>query len=208
LWWYNRVPRPRLRPADLREPAVEDTLRAFARAGFRVWLLDLTTEFGIPVIAAIRCDAGGALSAGFGAALHHGEAAIRALTELEQMEAMARFGPATYRERRTRTGLEEHPWIGGLEERAIDIGVPRLARNLAKDLELVFGRLQRAGLELLAHDFSRAGIDVATVRLLAPGLRHWFPHLGPGRLYDAPVALGWLDQPRREDELNGWPFWL
>jgi ribosomal protein S12 methylthiotransferase accessory factor len=31
---------------------------------------------------------------------------------------------------------------------------------------------------------------------------------GPGRLYDAPVRLGWLSQPLPESELNPIPMFL
>ena len=39
---------------------------------------------------------------------------------------------------------------------------------------------------------------------MAPGLRHFWRRLGPGRLYDVPVRLGWLDRPTPEDEINPW----
>ena len=42
------------------------------------------------------------------------------------------------------------------------------------------------------------------VRVIVPGLLHFYKRFGPGRLYDVPVKLGWLDQPLREDELT--PF--
>jgi ribosomal protein S12 methylthiotransferase accessory factor len=42
------------------------------------------------------------------------------------------------------------------------------------------------------------------VRVIVPGLRHFYKRFGPGRLYDVPVKMGWLDRPLREDELT--PF--
>jgi oxazoline/thiazoline synthase len=39
-------------------------------------------------------------------------------------------------------------------------------------------------------------------RVVVPGLRHFWRRLAPGRLYDVPVSLGWLDRPRAETELN------
>jgi oxazoline/thiazoline synthase len=35
-----------------------------------------------------------------------------------------------------------------------------------------------------------------------PGLRHFYRRFAPGRLYDVPVKLGWLDKPTLENDLN------
>jgi hypothetical protein len=42
------------------------------------------------------------------------------------------------------------------------------------------------------------------VRVVAPGLRHFWARFGPGRLYDVPVREGWLSRSLGEEELN--PF--
>ncbi|WP_441293212.1 hypothetical protein ACSRUE_22460 [Sorangium sp. KYC3313] len=39
-----------------------------------------------------------------------------------------------------------------------------------------------------------------------PGLRHFWPRFGPGRLYDVPVRLGWLERANREEDLNPVPL--
>jgi ribosomal protein S12 methylthiotransferase accessory factor len=33
-------------------------------------------------------------------------------------------------------------------------------------------------------------------------MRHFYIRFAPGRLYDIPVKLGWLERPRTEAELN------
>jgi hypothetical protein len=45
-------------------------------------------------------------------------------------------------------------------------------------------------------------------RVVVPGLRHFWGRYAPGRLYDVPVELGWLERPRTESELNPIPFFL
>jgi ribosomal protein S12 methylthiotransferase accessory factor len=42
------------------------------------------------------------------------------------------------------------------------------------------------------------------VRVVAPGLRHFWARFGPGRLYDVPLRAGWLSRALDEGELN--PF--
>jgi hypothetical protein len=38
--------------------------------------------------------------------------------------------------------------------------------------------------------------------VIVPGMRHFYIRFAPGRLYDIPVKLGWLERPRPEAELN------
>jgi hypothetical protein len=46
------------------------------------------------------------------------------------------------------------------------------------------------------------------VKVLVPGLRHFWTRFGAGRLYDVPVQLGWLDRPTAEEDLNPIPIFI
>jgi ribosomal protein S12 methylthiotransferase accessory factor len=61
---------------------------------------------------------------------------------------------------------------------------------------------ERAGLDFLVLDQTRADIVVPVARVIVPGLRHFYRRFAPGRLYDVPVKLGWRDRPVLEDEVN------
>jgi hypothetical protein len=61
---------------------------------------------------------------------------------------------------------------------------------------------KRAGLDFLVLDQTRPDIEVPVVRVIVPGLRHFYRRFGPGRLYDIPVKLGWLERPLSETALN------
>jgi ribosomal protein S12 methylthiotransferase accessory factor len=87
--------------------------------------------------------------------------------------------------------------------------------NLGSNLGSKFGRLdtreqvtacvnlvKRAGLDFLVLDQTRPDIEVPVVRVIVPGLRHFYRRFAPGRLYDVPVKLGWRKQPLSESELN------
>jgi ribosomal protein S12 methylthiotransferase accessory factor len=63
---------------------------------------------------------------------------------------------------------------------------------------------RRAGLDFLVLNQTRPDVGVNVVRVIVPGLRHFYRRFGPGRLYDVPVKLGWLDRPLPESELT--PF--
>jgi hypothetical protein len=46
------------------------------------------------------------------------------------------------------------------------------------------------------------------VKVVVPGMRHFWVRLAPGRLYDVPVRLGWLDHALAEEDLNPVPMFL
>ena len=68
--------------------------------------------------------------------------------------------------------------------------------------------VERHGMEMLVLDQTRAEIGLPVVKVIVPGLRHFWARFAPGRLYDVPVRLGWLPQPLREEQLNPIPMFL
>jgi ribosomal protein S12 methylthiotransferase accessory factor len=63
---------------------------------------------------------------------------------------------------------------------------------------------RRAGLDFLVLDQTRADVEVPVVRVIVPGLRHFYRRFAPGRLYDVPVKLGLREHPTPEGDLT--PF--
>jgi ribosomal protein S12 methylthiotransferase accessory factor len=61
---------------------------------------------------------------------------------------------------------------------------------------------RRAGLDFLVLDQTRPDIGAPVVRVIVPGLRHFYRRFAPGRLYDVPVKLGLRKKPISENELN------
>jgi ribosomal protein S12 methylthiotransferase accessory factor len=76
--------------------------------------------------------------------------------------------------------------------------------DLCHDICLCGELLARRGIEVFVLDQTRPDVSFPVVRVVAPGLRHFWPRFAPGRLYDVPVREGWLARPLSEDELN--PF--
>ena len=58
------------------------------------------------------------------------------------------------------------------------------------------------GLETLVLDQSRPDTGLAVVKVIVPGLRHFWPRFGPGRLYEVPLRMGWLKESLSEEQLN------
>ncbi|WP_208073752.1 YcaO-like family protein [Bradyrhizobium barranii] len=63
-------------------------------------------------------------------------------------------------------------------------------------------RIRLASSDIYVLDQTRPDIGLPVVKVIAPGMRHFWARFGPGRLYDVPVRLGWLDKPIAESELN------
>jgi hypothetical protein len=100
--------------------------------------------------------------------------------------------------------LAEHPYL-----------TPNGDPPVRPDLDSKFGRLDKReqvmtcmnlvkqlGLDFLVLDQTRPDIEVPVVRVIVPGLRHFYRRFAPGRLYDIPLKLGWLDRPVPESDLN------
>ena len=58
------------------------------------------------------------------------------------------------------------------------------------------------GLEVLYLDLTKVDVGLPVVKVIAPGLRHFWRRTAPGRLYDVPVKMGWLEKSLKENELN------
>jgi ribosomal protein S12 methylthiotransferase accessory factor len=211
LWWYNRVQRPAL---HLTGRYCESLRASYAARGRAFWVLDITSDLGIPCFVAVSFQLAPRprqLLLGFGAHLDARLAATRALTEMNQMLALVQsverdgrsFAPALAAWF-DRTGSGAQPYlVPGARQPSRLSGFPRIAhRDLREDVRWCQRVVEQRDMELLVLDQTRPDIDAAVVRVIVPGLRHFRARYAPGRLYDTPVALGWLAKPCAEAELN------
>ena len=194
LWWYNRIPRT----AVASETAAQFQ-NYYASLGRCLRLFDITSDLGVPVCAAISWRAGEDrdLILGFGAALDAAHAAQRALTEMNQFLDL-NGGTAP----RCRLGPDGNDRAFLMENCATQ---HRCAAHV-RDAEALLAELHSRGIEVLALDQTRAGVGLPVVRVIAPGLRHFWPRLGPGRLYTVPVQMGWRSAATPEPDLNRTAF--
>ena len=80
--------------------------------------------------------------------------------------------------------------------------------DLHQDILSCARAISEKGATVLVLDQTRPDASLAVVRVVAPGLRHFWARFAPGRLYDVPVQLGWLPRPLTEDELNPIPIFF
>ena len=57
---------------------------------------------------------------------------------------------------------------------------------------------------LQAQPSTGLSFERPVVKVIAPGLVHFWRRLGFRRLYDIAVKMGWRDAARREEDINPW----
>ena len=211
IWWYNRLQRAEVDLDQLEDTYVRDLRTQLAENGRNLWVLDVTSDLGIPSFVAVtHWMSNGNENIEFGSGAHFDAriALLRALTELNQFLSIGLMGGGTgdksSLDGSTPLRLEDHPFL-----------TPSSNPIIRPDFSSTFGHLsrheqvttcvrlaEREGLDFLVLDQTRPDIEVPVVRVLVPGLRHFYRRFAPGRLYDVPVKLGLRDQPISETELN------
>jgi ribosomal protein S12 methylthiotransferase accessory factor len=206
IWWYNRITRPGVDLDSFEDAYFNALYTDYAHRGWRLWALDLTHDLGIPSFAALAHHAGeDRFAIGFGSHLDARLAVQRALTEVNQL-----FDPAAPR---------RAPWdLDGLGDRRYLFPDPECppvtashfspmgGADLRADIVCCLERLNRADLDVLIVDKTRPDIDLTVIQAIVPGLRHFWPRFGPGRLYEVPHALGWVATVSKEEDLNPVPL--
>jgi len=219
LWWYNRARRPGVDLPGCDDPWVDDVLSLYERLDRDVWALDLTTDLGVPTYAALsarRRDTEQDIIFGFGAHLDARIALTRALTELNQMLPTV-LQTREVRRRRLlpeftdavrwwdEASVEGEPYLlpsSGVPPRTLPAQRDDDAGDLRDDVLSCVERAHAVGCEVLVHDLTRPDVGFPVAKVIVPGLRHFWRRLGPGRLYDVPVRLGWVAGRLHEEELN------
>ncbi len=217
LWWYNRLLKPGVEVETFGEPYLLELAEHYGAHYKRVtWALDITSDLGIPVFVAVsKMVEGNAerLLFGFGCHLDARVALQRAFTEMNQMLGIAHAGEdrelvledAETLEWLRNATIANQPYMtaapGQPLKRFGDYPTQHSGEFL-QDINYCRRIIEKQRMEMLILDQTRADVGMPVVKVIVPGLRHFWARYGQGRLYDVPVRMGWLDRPLREDELN------
>ena len=214
IWWYNRLRRNEVDLSAYDDSYIRDLRSQFADHGRKIWVLDVTSDLGVPTYVAIMHwlrDGKEHIEFGSGAHFDRRIALLRSLTELSQFLSIGGIGEGMRGDKSTLDGLtplklENYPFLipaghpGGAPELGLDVPLDSVKEQVEACVEVA----RRAGHDFLVLDQTRPDVEVPVVRVIVPGLRHFYKRFAPGRLYDVPVKMGWLDHPLREEELT--PF--
>lgn len=222
LWWYNRTRQPAVSLDSFNDPWLAEVSVVYRRLNRRLWVLDVTSDLGIPVMAAVsrRTDKPAQdIMFGFGAHLDPRIALRRALTELGQLlwaVADVRTDNTGYQAADphltswwTTATVDNQPYLLPDPARAPrTIDDYNYASSQYLDLSPICAIADGAGLDILVLNQTRPDIGMPVVKVVVPGLRHYWPRFAPGRLYDVPVRLGRLPEPTAYEDLNPIPVYL
>jgi oxazoline/thiazoline synthase len=211
IWWYNRSQRAEVDLNQFNDSYIRELRDQLADRGRKLWVLDVTSDLGVPTYVAITYWINeGRENIEFGSGAHFDPriAMLRAMTELNQFLSIGLMGGGKG-EKSSLDGtnplrLEEHPYLIPSRDpaalRASGWKVDHLETH--EQVANCVAIAKREGLDFLVLDQTRPDIEVPVVRVIIPGLRHFYRRFAPGRLYDVPIKLGLRDQPLPEDALN------
>ncbi len=215
IWWYNRLQRPAVDLGEFDDAYIRDIQTQFTDFGRKIWVLDITSDLGVPTyVAMMHWMQDGKENMEFGSGSHFDRriALLRSLTELSQFLTIGTMGGGGARgDQSTLDGVtplrvEAYPFLlpanNPMPPPPLGLDVP--LDSVREQVEACVEVASRAGHDFLVLDQTRPDVGVPVVRVLAPGLRHFYKRFAPGRLYDVPVRMGLRDKPLREDELT--PF--
>ncbi|MFF0478795.1 TOMM precursor leader peptide-binding protein [Streptomyces sp. NPDC004284] len=223
LWWYNRTRQPAIDLDSFGEPYIGRLREGYRKMGRDLWALDLTSDLGIPAVVAVSRRTEGPsedIVFGFGAHFDPAIALRRALTETGQLlPAVSRDRPGggygitdalPVRWWRQAT-VANQPYLAPdptVRPRSRGDWNHVVRNDLLDDVEAVTRLVAAKGMELLVLDQTRPDVGLPVVKVVVPGLRHFWARYAPGRLFDVPVSLGRLSAPTRYENLNPIPLFV
>ncbi len=224
IWWYNRLSYPEVDLASFNDPYLDEAVSRYKeKYNRKLWVLDVTNDFGIPVFVAIsyRFDKEKQdICVSAGAHFDPHIAALRAVCELNQyisavLKSTDEPGSYTYFDKECNdwwqnATLVTDPYLLP-DENANKIGkshYPVISRDLNEEVQACIDIVHDLGLEVLVLDQTRPDVGLPVMKVMVPGMRHFWARFAPGRLYDVPVKMGKLDQPIKEQDLNPTPVFI
>ena len=221
IWWYNGLRVPGVELASFDDEFLASAADYYARYERELWMLDVTSDIGIPSFVALsrRPDAESE-DIIYGAGTHADAriAALRTICELNQcLTWLPRPGGGDGRpmiddplalEWWKTARLADCSWLAPAPDaplkQASQYPVTETG-DTRDDVERCRALVEAKGMEFLVLDQTRPDIGMPVARVIVPGMRHFWERFAPGRLYDVPVSMGQRKRPLPEAGLNPAP---
>ena len=207
LWWQGGQRGRTISPQDEAYAvagSLLSQLRQTAVPRRRSWLLDITTDIGVPCVVAVSCLPDGfGLALGFAARPKLATAARSAILEMCQME-LALAVVAAKQGERGEAGLNAQDRIHLRRASLINADQCPLLQPVAEQAEhltisptdpdavlgLIVQRLQELGIEAFCLDLTRPRFAIPVARVIAPGLQLEPSEIVTARLADTIARTG------------------
>jgi ribosomal protein S12 methylthiotransferase accessory factor len=192
LWWQGGNRGKLIPPGDQAHTMAEALLKQLRQtvSARRSWLLDITTDVGVPCVAAVSCKADGfGLAVGLAARPNLTAAARSAILEMcqgelahavveaklrERGEAALNARDRDHRRRATMLNADRCALLQPAPQRAEHPAAEHLAIDAIEPgavLQLIVERLGQLGIEAFGLDLTRPRFGVPVARIIAPGLQ-------------------------------------
>ena len=194
--------------SDVEDGLAADLLEKFARAEVEVRIKDITSDVGIPTIAAasddLRLKDPALLTIGMGTHTSAEVAVLRALTEVAQSRLTQIHGAredTTTADFRREIGYERtkrlnRHWFADSDRELFSDIRSQDSEDFLDDIRLMMKRLKEAGMErAIVVDLTREEIGVPVVRVIVPGLE--MSAVDPDRR-----GRRWRDEVKRHRRLS------
>ncbi len=220
IWWYNMIQKSEVDLLSFQEPYYLQLIEYYKTLNRSLYVLDLTSDLQIPTFAAISHrlnDQKENILFGFGAHVNAHIALERSIVELNQLLPIANK-PETVKSKGeyltkdkvfvdwlNNATMKNQPYLvpqnDKLKKKASDY-LQLCNNNIYETIQFCIEKVAAQGMETLILDLTRQDVGLPVVKVIVPGLRHFWRRLAPGRLYDVPVKMKWLEKPLTEEELN------
>lgn len=204
LWWLGGHPG---RPVSANGAIAAEAASLLSglrerEAGRVAWLLDITTDVGVPTIAAMSVNHDARqLACGFAARISARDAARAAILEMAQVETafglidlkLAEGGPEALDEadrRHLRRGALDATSCGLLHPKGLPLAWPDGDAHGSTAFEALLPRLEERGVDVWLTDLTRPEYGIATVRAFAPALQPFPSTYRSGRLLSVVAIPG------------------
>ena len=221
IWWYNELTLPGVNLESFGDAFLASAQDYYRRSERELWMLDLTSDIGIPAFVALsrRPDAKTEdIIYGAGAHTDPRIAALRAVCEVNQcLTWLPRPGggqgrpmiddPLALKWWRT-ARLADCRWLAPNPDAPLKQAshYPVIeSTDMRDDVEHCRALVEAKGMEFLVLDQTRPDVGMPVVRVIVPGMRHFWARFAPGRLYEVPVSMGHRQRPLAEADLNPAP---
>ena len=225
IWFYNKLRRPGVDLQSFADPFFAEMQRYYEETlGRDLWVLDVTTDLRIPTMVAVSCRTDRqpeSITMGLGCHLDPLIAINRSLTELNQSLPSVLHTAAEDQALKvpeapmihggfTHLSLETDPYLMPSDSKPRTrhdynrTYAPPLwsEEDVLEDVLTCVKLAQDCELETYVLNLTRADLGVPVVKMVVPGLVHFWRRLGPRRLYEVPVKMGCVEGQRTEEKMN------
>lgn len=212
MWWYHKLRKPAVDWRSFDLPFLTAVDAAMDGVGMKLEVLDLTNDLGIPVFSASLFNGNDDYRfKATGLGCHHDPriALERAVSELGQSWRLADRDEYSLKFQNTPCSREQFLRADPRQtpKRPFDFA-KRQFHDFLNEIEGTVHLLREKELEMLMVDLTRPDVGFPVVRVIVPGMVHFWPRFGCRRLFEVPLRAGWVERNTGEDDLNPVPFFL